>query len=332
VEVAVVILNWNGEAVLPKFLPSVCRHSKDARIYLIDNASTDGSVAWVRRHYPEIEIVELSENYGFAGGYNRGLKQIGEAVYALINSDLEVTAGWLDPIRRFLLDHPEVAVVQPKIKDFRRRDRFEYAGAAGGFQDMLAYPYCRGRIFQEIEDDRGQYEAPIPIQWATGACMIVRKSVFDAVGGFDDQYFAHQEEIDLCWRIRNRGHQVFFHGASTVYHLGGATLEHSHPRKTFLNFRNSLFNLVKNAPREMLIYLIPLRLFLDGVAGLYFLVQFKAEHAWAIVKAHFSFYVLFVAMYRKRSKMVNKKYYHCQSIVYLHFVKGIKTFSSLGKD
>lgn len=331
-EIAVVILNWNGAEILPRFLPSVCEHSDEATVYLVDNHSTDESVAWVRREFPQVNIVTLDKNYGFAGGYNLGLKEVQEPILALINSDLEVSPGWLTPIRAFLLKHPEVGALQPKILDYRERDRYEYAGAAGGFQDIFAYPYCRGRIFQELEKDRGQYDTPTPVFWATGACMIVRKEVFDEVGGFDTDYFAHQEEIDLCWRIRNKGHKVYFLPDSKVYHLGGGTLEHSNPRKTYLNFRNSLFNLLKNAPVTHLPLLIPSRLVLDGIAGLYFASQNKWKHVWAIVRAHFSFYRYTPKLWKKRVKIVEKKYYHSKSIVYLHFVKGIKTFSSLAKD
>jgi hypothetical protein len=331
-DIAVVILNWNGQEILPRFLPSVCEHSAGSQVYLIDNASSDDSVSWVREHFPQVTIIELSENYGFAGGYNEGLRQVEEPVYALINSDLEVTKDWLIPFREYLASHPDVAVLQPKVLDYTRRERFEYAGAAGGFMDMLAYPYCRGRIFQSIEEDEGQYNIPSPVQWATGACMVIRRSVFWSVGGFDTDYFAHQEEIDLCWRIRNQGHGIYYLGKSRVFHLGGATLEHTNPRKTFLNFRNSLFNLLKNAPALSLLYIIPLRLLLDGIAGVYFLVQNKPEHTWAVIRSHLSFYRNFRKMLRKRVRPFEKKYYHSKSIVYLHFVQGIRTFSSLGKD
>ena len=249
-KVAVVILNWNGRALLEKFLPSVVAHSAGASIHVVDNASEDESIAFLQNKYPDINIIQNSENGGFAKGYNDGLKHIDTDIYCLLNSDVEVAPNWLNPILKGFESIPEAAIIQPKILDLKRREYFEYAGAAGGFIDKLGYPFCRGRIFQALEKDTGQYNDIKEVFWATGACMFIRKEIFEELNGFDEDYFAHQEEIDLCWRAKNKGHKVFYIGTSHVFHLGGSTLENMNPKKTFLNFRNSLYSITKNLPRK----------------------------------------------------------------------------------
>ncbi|MFC4220151.1 glycosyltransferase [Flagellimonas marina] len=332
-KIAIVILNWNGETLLKQFLPSVMAHSTGADIYVVDNASSDGSVAFLKKEYPEIGIVQNSENGGFAKGYNDGLKHIQADIFCLLNSDVEVTPNWLEPIQEAFVTSPEVAIIQPKILDLKNKDYFEYAGAAGGFIDMLGYPFCRGRIFQALERDKGQYDDITEIFWATGACMFIKSEVFNSLGGFDEDYFAHQEEVDLCWRAKNAGHKVLYVGKSHVYHLGGSTLSNMNPKKTFLNFRNSLYSITKNLPRKKAFPIIAMRLLLDGIAALRFVFQLKFEHCWAILRAHISFYGNFKTLYKKREKAnFLLKYYTTTSIVWSHFVNQVKNFNILVKD
>lgn len=331
--IAIVILNWNGKALLERFLPSVMRFSGRASIYLADNASTDASVSFVENTYPEIHIIRNNENSGFAGGYNAALKAVDEDIYCLLNSDVEVTEGWLEPVLAHFRENPETAVIQPKIKDLLRPSHFEYAGAAGGFLDRFGYPFCRGRIFQSLEEDHGQYEDTREIFWATGACMFVRKKVFWELGGFDAAYFAHQEEVDFCWRAQNRGHKIMYVGASEIYHLGGSTLSNMNPRKTFLNFRNSLYSITKNLPRRTALPIVLSRLLLDGVAASWFLLQGKPSHAWAVFRAHLSFYRGVRRMLKKREKTrFVEKYYATTSIVWSYYVNQVRKFNTLVKD
>ncbi|MBT8300373.1 MAG: glycosyltransferase family 2 protein [Maribacter sp.] len=332
-KIAIVILNWNGEVLLERYLPSVIQYSGDAAIYVADNASTDGSVAYVQQNFPQIRIIQNSVNGGFAKGYNDALRSVHADIYCLLNSDVEVTENWLQPIAKAFDTIKDAAIIQPKILDLLRKDYFEYAGAAGGFIDQLGYPFCRGRIFQELEKDTGQYDDTKEIFWATGACMFIKSEVYHSLGGFDEDYFAHQEEVDLCWRAKNAGYKVFYVGASKVYHLGGSTLSNMNPKKTYLNFRNSLFSITKNLPRRKAILIIFLRLLLDAVAGLRFIYQFKFNHCFAIIRAHLNFYSKFGRMYRKREKHnFIKKYYVTKSIVWSHFVHHIKKFNILVKD
>jgi hypothetical protein len=332
-KIAIVILNWNGEALLERYLPSVIEHSEVADIYLADNASKDGSVAFVKENYPEVKIIQNESNGGFAKGYNDALKYIEADVYCLLNSDVEVTPNWLVPIIKTFEEIPEAAIIQPKILDMLRPDHFEYAGAGGGFIDQLGYPFCRGRIFQAMEKDEGQYNDICEIFWATGACMFIKKIVYDALSGFDEDYFAHQEEVDLCWRAQNKGYKVYYVGTSTVYHLGGSTLSNMNPKKTYLNFRNSLFSITKNLPRRKAFPIILSRLFLDGIAALRFILQGKGRHCIAVIRAHLSYYRQFRKMYRKREKDIFViKYYKTKSIVWSHYVYGVKDFNILIKD
>ncbi len=332
-KLAVVILNWNGEALLKSYLPKVVQYTPDTSIYVIDNASNDGSVAMLKDAFPNVTIIENSENLGFAGGYNRGLEFVDEEVYCLLNSDVEVTPNWTEPILELFKDKREVGIAQPKILDLKNKGHFEYAGAGGGFLDKFGYPFCRGRIFQALEKDEGQYDDITEVFWATGACMFIRKGLFKELNGFDERYFAHQEEIDLCWRAKNRGNRVYYVGLSHVYHLGGFTLKNSNPNKTFLNFRNSLFSIVKNLPIQHSLPLIFMRLVLDGIAAFRFLTQLKPMHSLAILRAHISFYRYFGEMYRKREKAkIPLKYHMVTSIVWSHFVHGITDFNILVKD
>ena len=332
-QVAVVILNWNGKELLESYLPSVIEYSKEAVIYVADNASTDDSVAFVQQTYPSIKIIQNETNAGFAGGYNVALKEVQADIFCLLNSDVEVTANWLDPIIKAFIEIDDASIIQPKILDLKNKSHFEYAGAAGGFIDKLGYPFCRGRIFQSLEKDDGQYNDTLEVFWATGACMFIKSNVFRDLGGFDHDYFAHQEEVDLCWRAKNNGHKVYYVGSSEVFHLGGSTLSNMNPRKTFLNFRNSLYSIIKNLPRSKAFTILFLRLLLDGVAAIRFLFQLKPKHSFAILRAHFSFYKNFRKIFKKREKAnFILKYYRTKSVVWSYFVHHVKNFNKLVKD
>ena len=328
-KIAVVILNWNGSALLQQFLPSVIKYSKEAEIYVADNASTDASIALLKSEFPSIKIIQNQQNYGFAQGYNEALRHLEADILALVNSDVEVTENWLNPIIAAFEMSPETAIIQPKILDYKQKDAFEYAGAAGGFIDKYGYPFCRGRIFDTIEKDRNQYNDDCSIFWASGACFFIRSDVFKSLNGFDSDFFAHQEEIDLCWRAFNRGHQIKFVANSKVYHVGGATLKQGNPKKTYLNFRNSLYMLVKNLPAGQLFSVIFIRAVLDGIAGLQFLFQGKFYHFTAVLKAHFSFYANFSTFYKKRNGPKSAKYYKINSIIYKYFLLKQRKFTEL---
>jgi len=328
-KIAIVILNWNGKKLLKEFLPSVVDHSKNATVYLADNASTDDSIEFTLKNFPTVNIIKNKTNGGYAKGYNDALKEIEADVFCLLNNDVEVSENWLQPIINCFQEDSKIAIIQPKILDYKNKNYFEYAGAAGGYVDKYGYPYCRGRIFSTIEKDEQQYEGVTDIFWASGACFFIKKSVFETLNGFDETYFAHQEEIDLCWRAKNLGHQIKYVSNSVVYHLGGGTLNAINPKKTYLNFRNSLFNLTKNAQGN-LFSLIVIRLVLDGIAGVKFLLSFKASHTLAIIRAHFSFYSHFSRLKKQRKALIQKtNYYHKPSIVWQYFIKNKKTFNSL---
>ena len=287
---AVVILNWNGQDHLSTYLPSVVEYSKGARVIVADNGSTDESKAVIDR-FSNVEWLALPQNYGFAEGYNQALQQIEADVYVLLNSDVRVTENWLDAPLQRLASSETVGAVQPKILADERPAEFEYAGAAGGYIDSLGYPYCRGRIFDTVELDEGQYDDAVEVDWATGACCFVRASAYHALKGLDGSYFAHMEEIDFCWRLRRAGYSCWVEPASIVFHLGGGTLQYASPRKTYLNFRNSLTTLTKNSTGGLsLIIKLVLRMNLDGVAGLQFLLKGQPKLCWAIIRAHFAYY------------------------------------------
>lgn len=328
-KIAVVILNWNGTRLLQQFLPSIIQYSHNATIYVADNASTDDSIAVLKNDFPTIKIIENSKNFGFAQGYNEALQWVEEPYYALVNSDIEVTENWLNPIVELFEKEPSTAIIQPKILDYKKKSHFEYAGAAGGFIDQFGFPFCRGRIFETLEQDKGQYNDTIEIFWATGACLFIRKKVFRALKGFDEDFFAHQEEIDLCWRSFNLGYQTKYTSKSVVYHVGGATLDVANPRKTYLNFRNSLYMLVKNLPSKQLFFIIFFRMILDGIAAYKFLFSGKPKHFIAVGKAYFSFYKNLVKMYQKRNASQKTNYFKTNSIVYKYFIIGLKEFTSI---
>jgi len=300
---AVVILNWNGKEMLERFLPSVTACTTgDAEVIIADNGSTDDSLAFVRRHYPQLRIIELDRNYGFAGGYNRALQQVEAEYYVLLNDDVEVTPGWIDPVISHMRRNPSTAVCQPKLLMYDRRDTFEYAGGAGGFIDKYGYPFCRGRLFTTLEQDRGQYDDPCTIFWASGAAMFVRSDVWHRLGGLDDDFFAHMEEIDFCWRVQGAGYRVEYCPQSVVYHVGGGTLPPSNPRKTYLNFRNNMALLYKNLPPRRARRVVACRILLDYVAALKFLLERKPKEFTAVVQAHKAFYQWLPQLRAKRSR------------------------------
>jgi GT2 family glycosyltransferase len=330
-KIAIVILNWNGQKLLEQFLPSVVNFSsEEAVIYIADNASTDSSIEYVKNKYPSIKIVQNTVNGGYAKGYNDALQFINADIYCLLNSDVEVTKNWLKPIIDVFKSEEKTAIIQPKLLDFKNKTKFEYAGAAGGYIDLFGYPYCRGRVFNYLETDKDQFNDTTNIFWASGACLFIRSEVYHQLKGFDEDYFAHQEEIDLCWRTQSNGYQVKYVGKSIVYHVGGATLQETNPHKTFLNFRNSLLNVAKNVPKKWFLFVFISRLILDGVAGLKFMFELRPIHTWAIIKAHFSFYKNFNKSLKKRKKLSKKQnYYRHISIVWQYFVLGRKEFKSL---
>ena len=288
-KVTVAILNYNGEEMLGRFLPSVLQNSPGARIVVADNASTDGSVAFMKEHFPGVELVLLDRNYGFAEGYNRVIEHIGTEYVLLLNSDVEVTPGWLEPLMAALDADENVVACQPKVLDYKRKSHFEYAGAAGGFIDRYGYPFCRGRIFDTVEEDKGQYDTVADIFWATGAALLIRTAAYRDAGGLDGRFFAHMEEIDLCWRLRARGHRIVCVPDSTVYHVGGATLSVGNPRKSYLNFRNNLLMLYKNLPSNELCRVMAVRCVLDYVAALKFALGGSWAHCRAVVRARRDF-------------------------------------------
>jgi hypothetical protein len=335
-KVAVVILNWNGKSFLEKFLPIVIKYSSSAQIIVADNQSSDDSVSFLKQHFPEVRIIINPSNDGFSTGYNLALKQVEAEYYVLLNSDVEVTEKWIEPIMDLMDSNKQIAACQPKILDYNHKTTFEYAGAAGGFMDKYGYPFCRGRIFNSLEEDKGQYNNSTEVFWATGACMFVRAEAFWKVGGFDDDYFAHMEEIDVCWRMKNIGYQIYVEPKSLVYHVGGGTLNKLSPRKTYLNFRNNLITLTKNASPRFLFFKIIYRMILDGVAAFKFLAEGHGSHFIAVIKAHFSFYAHLPSTLKKRDEMRLMGGFkdattavYTENIVFAHFVKGVKNYSEL---
>lgn len=304
--IAIAILNYNGAKLLEQFLPSVLEHSTNVEVYVIDNGSTDNSLEVLATRFPKVTAILLHENAGYAEGYNKGLQEIDAEVVCLLNSDIKVTPHWLLPITTFLETHPEVALVQPKIKDLAKPDHFEYAGAAGGYLDIMGLPYCRGRIGRTCEKDIGQYDNNAQITWASGACLFVRKSVFNALGGFDASFFMHFEEIDLCLRAQAKGHQVWAVGNSEVYHKGAASLAKQHPKKLYYNIRNSLLAYTKTLPIAPLLWVYVSRLALDTTLVLYFMVQCKFDHVSAIANAYNAFFERFQRAFSRRKDTLNR--------------------------
>ena len=333
INTAVVILNWNGIKWIQKFLPTIIEKSNEANIYIADNASNDESVDFVNNNYPSVKIIQNSSNEGYAKGYNDALKKLDEKYYILINSDIEVTDNWINPIINLMEQDTSIAACQPKILDYTNRDNFEYAGASGGYIDNLGYPYCRGRIFSDLEKDVNQYDDIKEVFWASGACLFIRAKSFKDINGFDNDFFAHQEEIDLCWRLKNNGFKVMVNPKSTVFHVGGGTLKSASPFKTYLNFRNNLFMLFKNLPFLKLLVTLLLRLPLDGIAALTFIKKEKGIlHVLSVLRAHLVFYVSIPLLFIKRVRinqkdnLVGKSNF---SILYKYYIMGIKKFSEL---
>lgn len=329
---AVVILNWNGKKYLKKFLPIVLQHSaQQAEVVVADNNSEDDSVLFLKENHPNVTIIENEENGGFAKGYNDALQHVDADLYVLLNSDIEVSEGWLKPLQEFMEQNPEVAACQPKIKSYYQKDHFEYAGAAGGYIDQYGYPFCRGRIFDTLEADNGQYDDTKDIFWATGACMVVRAEVYHKLGGLDNDFFAHMEEIDFCWRCKNQGYTIKYIPQSTVYHVGGGTLPKNNPFKTYLNFRNNLSLLYKNMAEPEFRKLRRIRWFLDMLAALKFLLSGQMKDTAAIFKAHRHFRrdKLKHAAKKLPVKQRNKHGIYRGSIVREYYLKGKKTFRDL---
>lgn len=329
---AVVILNYNGEKLLPEFLPSVIRFSGLAQVIVADNASTDRSIEILKQEFPSVRVIVLDQNYGFCGGYNRALAQVDADYFVLLNSDVEVTENWLGPLTEILDRENSVGAVQPKILSYRDKNLFEYAGAGGGYIDQLGYPFCRGRILNTVETDTGQYDDTCQIFWATGACMMIRAELYREFGGLDEDFFAHMEEIDLCWKLQRRGVQIQYSGRSTVYHLGAGTLGYSNPRKTYLNFRNGLSLIYKHLDPAELFYKIPLRLVLDWAAALMFLVKGQFAHAGAVVSAHWDFARSFQANSNKRRELRAKYPFYSRAAIFpgyillRYFILGKRTY------
>lgn len=332
---AIVILNWNGKELLKKFLPNVIEYSAGAEIIIADNGSLDNSVDFLKRDFPQIRLITLDRNYGFAVGYNMALKQVKAEYYILLNSDVEVSPNWIAPLITLMESKKEIAACQPKIRSYIQKALFEHAGAAGGFIDKYGYPFCRGRLFTTLEKDTGQYNHQKEIFWATGACLFIRAEIFHAMNGFDEEFFAHMEEIDLCWRINNAGYKIYCVPESEVFHVGGGTLPKKNPDKTYLNFRNNLMMVHKNLPSTTLFFVFMVRLLLDGIAALKFLLSGGGKDCIAVIRAHFYFYghlsdrkkIRNQAQAAIKNKNIGTIYMH--SIVMDYFIRGKKYFSQL---
>ena len=335
--VAIVILNWNGKKFLETFLQSVVEYSQgiNFKVFIVDNNSSDDSVEYVQQNFPEVEIIQFDKNYGFASGYALSLPKIKAKYYVLLNSDVEVTKNWLHPLLNLLEKNPSVAAAMPKINSYANKKYFEYAGAGGGFIDKYGYPFCQGRILTKIEEDTGQYDTSCEIFWASGACMFVRAEAYNQAGGLDGDFFAHMEEIDLCWRMKRCGYQIHYCPESLVYHVGGGTLPNDNPRKLYYNYRNSLFLLFKNLDRYQLFIRMFSRLFLDCISCTLYLMQGKLSFFMAVIRAHARFFISLPQLIRKRrtfnrtvsNKRVDQIYQ--KSIVFSFFIKRKKFFSDL---
>jgi GT2 family glycosyltransferase len=331
-KVAIVILNWNGKRFLEKFLPFLIKYnSADSNIIIADNDSSDDSVDFLRKNYPNLRIIPNKENGGFAKGYNDALSQVDAEYYVLLNSDIEVTENWIDPIIKLMDSDKNIAACQPKIRSYNNREEFEYAGAAGGFIDKYGYPFCRGRIFQVLEKDEKQYDDVAEIFWATGACMFVRAEIFKKLGGLDNDFFAHMEEIDFCWRLKNHGYKIMYCPNSVIFHVGGGTLPKKNPKKTYLNFRNNFYLLYKNLPSGKLFPVFFLRFLLDGVAGFKFLFEGHVKDFFAVIHAHFAFYFS-LGKLRKKRKIIKHLDVSCiyrKSVVFEHYLKKLRSFKQM---
>lgn len=336
-DTAVVILSYNSLEWHRLFLPLIVSEAQAGyEVVVVDHNSTDGTAAWIQEHYPTVHVLKFHENHGFAWGYATALKQITAKYYVLLSADFEVTPGWFQPLHHAMEADYHLAAIQPKIRYYKDREYFEYAGASGGFMDHLGYMFCRGRVFDTLEKDHGQYDDPIEVFWASGGCLFVRSAYYHEVGGLDDALFAHMEEIDLCWRLKNAGYKIGVVPQSTVFHVGGSVISYGSPQKTYYNFRNNLVLLYKNERSSRLLWLMPLRLVLDGVAGLQFLLKGQIKNLWAIVRAHFSFYGTLGIWTKKRkaNKLLlapqpNTVGIYPKSIILDYFLKKKKRFSDL---
>ena len=337
-KVAIVILNWNGADMMRRFLPGVIANSPEARVFVADNASSDGSLEMLSADFPTVSQIVLDRNYGFADGYNQALRQVEAEYYVLLNSDVETPHQWLAPLLQYMEANPDVAACQPILRCQWNKEYFEYAGAAGGYLDSLGYPYCRGRLMATVEKDYGQYNTIAPVMWATGACMMIRSQDYWQVGGLDGRFFAHQEEIDLCWRLRSRGRGIVCIPDSIVYHLGGGTLPQGNPRKTFLNFRNNLLLLYKNLPQERLEPVMRIRFWLDALASLKFLLTFQWGSFLAVWRARREYHRIRAYFQQDRDRnlalgiLSPVPEQSTFSLLYQYYVKGRKKYSQLPRS
>lgn len=333
--IAIVILNWNGIHFLKQFLPDIKKNSGNVPVVIADNNSSDDSLDWLRKNHADVQLIEMKTNTGFAGGYNKALQQVKADIFILLNSDVEVTPGWIEPVIKLMESDPAIAACQPKILSYHQRNFLEHAGAAGGFIDYLGYPFCRGRIYNTLEKDKGQYDDSREVFWATGACLFVKASVFHELNGFDEDFFAHMEEIDLCWRMKQLGFKIMVEPKSSVYHVGGGTLPKSSAVKTYYNFRNNLMMIHKNLPAGKLWPVILIRLVLDGLAGIKFLFEGHASDCWSVVRAHLYFYKHYQRRkkirdeFRRTIKNENPTFIYQKNIVFAYYVLGRKYFSEL---
>jgi len=335
IQTAVVILNYNGKHFLAQFLPSVLQHTPNAEIIVADNGSTDDSLRFLNENFPEVGVIKMTENTGFAEGYNIALQQVKAKYYVLLNSDVEVSANWLEPLIDLLEKDEKIVAVQPKVLAFYDKNRFEYAGAGGGFIDCFGIPFCRGRIFEYTEENQGQYDDTIEIFWAVGACVAVRANLYHQFGGLDGDFFAHMEEIDWCWRLKNAGYKIMYTGKSTVFHVGGGTLPKSNPRKTYLNFRNNLVMMIKNLPASNVFGRVFWRMVLDGIAATKYLLSGEVRLFWAVIRSHFYLYANFNKILKKRKQAQQTAVQHqhpqiySKSIIKAYFLEGKRKFSEL---
>lgn len=335
-KIAVIILNWNGAHFLKRYLPNILQNSdlNTAEIIVADNGSTDNSIEILQQEFKNVTIIRLEKNYGFAEGYNQAINQLDNEFVLLLNSDVEVSKNWLEPLIKRIEENTKIAACVPKIKSINEPSKFEYAGAAGGFIDRFGYAFCRGRIFDTVEEDKGQYDDACRVFWGTGAALLVRTTLYKQAKGLDRKFFAHMEEIDLCWRFNRMGFEIWYEPQSTVYHLGGGTLAQGNPHKTFLNYRNSLMMLLKNLKKRELIWILPFRMILDGISALKCLADKNTSDFGAIFRAHMAFYenITYTISERKQiktTKFISNKLIYKGSIVWLYFAKHIKTYSSI---
>ena len=333
-QASVIILNYNGVHFLEKFLPSVVQHSQGHQVVVADNGSTDDSIPFLQKHYPSVQLILFEQNYGFARGYNEALRHIQTPYSILLNSDVEVTPHWIEPVLEMMDNNPAIAACQPKVRSYAQKEYFEHAGAAGGYIDLVAYPFCRGRIFDVVEKDEGQYDDERPVFWATGACFFARTEVFRQMGGFDEIFHAHMEEIDLCWRMHAAGYQIFYQPKSLIYHVGGGTMPLTNPKKTYLNFRNSTGMLFKNTTFAQLLWRLPLKLLLDVVAALRFLLAGKPQDSRAVCRSIGSFFGQIGRWRRHRNRVQRIQKGKCTGIfpgilAVERYIKGKKYFSNL---